>query len=307
MKTLTAMMATLALTACGMNEDSQLNAMTDASEFSGGQFQLSTTVNDTMDNCDVYTELNLTSSATESANVKATLNNVRYNAPNAFCPAVAILLDKRDYENMQVESSGCGSVFITGTNANGDEIHIADHRKLICRMAVPAQIVVTETRNGAKTKLYKFANAPDLTPPPIENKQKTLGCVETSTFVDGPGSEYRIAISKDGVNSFILSHPVRMRGTDEQPWSVEAPLAKVEDRGESMSIDQYTDPVDWSQTDSCYRFTRATTFNLTKNAGGEYSGEVTQGGYVSVDPSVPNCSFPHMMPARPKKVVCHLY
>lgn len=307
MKTLTAMIAVLALTACGMNEDSQPNALNDSDELSGGLFQLSTAINGTMGHCEVYTEMKLTAGQDGSPEVSATLNNAQYHAPNAFCPAVQILLDKREYKNMQVETSGCGSVLITGSNANGDEIQIADHRKLICRMAVPSQIVVTEKRNGTETVLYKFANTPELSPPQVENKQKTLSCVETSTFVDRPGSEYRIAISKDGVNSFVLSHPVRMRGTDDKPWIVEAELAIVKEDGESLSIDQYTQPVDWSQTDSCYRFTRATTFNLTKNAAGEYSGQVTQGGHVSVDPSVSDCRFPHMMPARPKKVVCHLY
>ena len=174
MKTLTMMMATLALTACGMNEDSQLNATNDIAELSGGLFQLSTTVNDTMGHCDVYTELKLTAGPGGSSEVTATLNNARYNSPNAFCPTVQILLDKREYKNMKVETSGCGSVFISGTNEDGNEIHIADHRKLICRMAVPSQIVVTEQRSGAEALLYKFAETPDLTPAPVENKQRTL-------------------------------------------------------------------------------------------------------------------------------------
>ena len=138
--------------------------------------------------------------------------------------------------------------------------------------------------------------------------QKILHCVETDTFVDGPGNEYLLSLGKNFSNAFVNSRPVAGLGGAVAQWRIESAQNSVKlTDDDRIFVRQLTDPIDWSKTDLCYKFVKETIFVLEQSNEGQYTGFVTQDAFIKRDPSVMECSPPFPQPARPKEVLCTLY
>jgi hypothetical protein len=133
-----------------------------------------------------------------------------------------------------------------------------------------------------------------------------IHCVDTSSFADSPGEESLIQFNQVTKLATIASRSVRLRGQDEQPWINDENNYLVNTRDSldenfflSIRENVETD-VDWSLTDSCYRFIAINSFRVHKNERGNWTGIRQTLPIIAKDPSVANCSHP--FPALPPQV-----
>lgn len=155
--TLTMTLTTLGLallSACGTATQDGTSALKDethdAAEVLGdvepGSFRLYTTpFFEPNPSCDIYTRLQLINGF--AGPVAAVSNHV-----SGMCE-IAIVEAVRTYELVEQEGS-CGSRRYVGTDGNGAQLEIIDHRNRVCRDKVDAEVIVKETIKDRTKTLY---------------------------------------------------------------------------------------------------------------------------------------------------------
>lgn len=157
--------------------------------------------------CDVHTHLDLKANPSSTATLEERVGGM--------C-MLAVMPDTRTYR-LRLAGTQCGSRIYTGTlHADGkvSSVKITDHRSRMCMDAIPSQVIVEETRNGATTTKYGNSDAPEtVTVTGKLVRSYGIGGENTGTSIQENGGLTELVLDDAERAEFVAGKTARVKGT----------------------------------------------------------------------------------------------